>query len=63
MNAHLERPYASDDEPIELPVSEAAQRSGIILPLIPSMTSNQITTVCDHLASALAVTMSAAATA
>jgi len=63
MNAHLERPYASAHEPIELPVSEAAQRSGIILPLIPSMTSEQITMVCDHLVSALAVTMSPVATA
>jgi len=63
MNAHLERPYASAHEPIELPVSEAAQRSGIILTLIPSMTSEQITMVCDHLASALPVTMSPVATA
>jgi dTDP-4-amino-4,6-dideoxygalactose transaminase len=63
MNAHLEGPYRNEADPVRLAVSEAAQQMGIILPLIPSMTAEQIASVCDHLVSAVAGTVSTVASA
>ena len=53
MNAHLERPYQAAAMGAALPRSERAQRRGIILPLIPSMTSSQVQEVCASLSAAL----------
>ena len=53
MNAHLERPYQAAAMGATLPRSERAQRCGIILPLIPSMTSSQVQEVCASLSAAL----------
>jgi dTDP-4-amino-4,6-dideoxygalactose transaminase len=53
MNAHLERPYSSEAERAQLPNSERAQQRGIILPLVPSMTTSQIEKICQSLAAAL----------
>jgi dTDP-4-amino-4,6-dideoxygalactose transaminase len=53
MNAHLEVPYRSEGSRARLPRSERAQLRGIILPLIPSMTTSQVEEVCDTLAAAL----------
>ncbi len=53
MNAHLERPYQSEAAGAMLPCSERAQRRGIVLPLIPSMTSSQVQEVCASLSAAL----------
>ena len=53
MNAHLERPYRSEAAHSTLPRSERAQRQGIILPLVPSMTMSQVKEVCDTLAAAV----------
>src|SRR4051812_34962063 len=55
MNAHLERPYFTEGR-TDLPVSERAQSRGVILPLAPSMTAEQITDVCERLAEAIAAT-------
>src|SRR3954467_9006693 len=51
MNSHLERPY--QDGEASLPVSERAQIRGVILPLSPSMTAEQVGEVCDRLAEAM----------
>jgi dTDP-4-amino-4,6-dideoxygalactose transaminase len=56
MNAHLERPYQSGVPRTLLPRSERAQQRGIILPLIPSMTTSEVQDVCESLAAALLVT-------
>jgi dTDP-4-amino-4,6-dideoxygalactose transaminase len=53
MNAHLERPYRSEADRAELPRSEQAQKHGLMLPLLPSMTASQIETICDSLEAAL----------
>jgi perosamine synthetase len=53
MNSHLERPYRADSTGASLPVSERAQKRGVILPLAPSMTSTQVDEVCGALAAAL----------
>jgi dTDP-4-amino-4,6-dideoxygalactose transaminase len=53
MNAHLERPYRSEVLHAPLQRSERAQQRGVILPLIPSMTTSQVQRVCDSLAAAL----------
>lgn len=53
MNAHLEKPYASDGAGSFLPNSERAQQLGLILPLIPSMTTEQVREVCGALKAAL----------
>jgi perosamine synthetase len=53
MNAHLEGPYLTGAHGARLPRSERAQRHGIILPLIPSMTDSQVQQVCETLAAAL----------
>ena len=47
MNSHLEAPYASSEW--RLPRSESAQNHGVILPMAPSMTLEQIQEVCDRL--------------
>jgi dTDP-4-amino-4,6-dideoxygalactose transaminase len=52
MNAHLERPYATEPE-LRLPASERAQLQGVILPLAPSMTMAQVQDVCETLAAIL----------
>jgi dTDP-4-amino-4,6-dideoxygalactose transaminase len=52
MNAHLEEPYRSTGAE-RLAQSERAQHSGVILPLAPSMTSEQVSQVCDALAAAV----------
>jgi len=52
MNAHLERPYATEPE-LPLPASERAQLQGVILPLAPSMTMAQVQDVCETLAAIL----------
>ena len=52
MNAHLEEPYRALGGS-RLAQSERAQRSGVILPLAPSMTSEQVSQVCDALAAAI----------
>jgi perosamine synthetase len=57
MNAHLERPYRCEAAVDSLPVSERAQRRGVILPLSPAMTSAQVNDVCDRLADALRATI------
>ncbi len=54
MNAHLERAYLTETDRPQLQSSERAQQHGIILPLIPSMTTSQVQEVCDRLAAALA---------
>lgn len=59
MNAHLERPYRSDVLQTRLQRSERAQQRGVILPLIPSMTTWQVQRVCDSLAAALEANASA----
>jgi dTDP-4-amino-4,6-dideoxygalactose transaminase len=51
MNAHLEAPYRSSV--VRLPHSEAAQERGVILPLVPFMTTDQVEEICCTLASAL----------
>jgi dTDP-4-amino-4,6-dideoxygalactose transaminase len=53
MNAHLEQPYLAEGRRARLPRSEDAQLRGVILPLIPSMTTAQVDDVCDRLAGAL----------
>ena len=53
MNAHLERPYLSEAGRANLLVSERAQERGVILPLAPSMTSSQVSEVCERLADAI----------
>jgi len=53
MNAHLERPYRSEVLHAQLQRSERAQQRGVILPLIPAMTTSQVQRVCDSLAAAL----------
>jgi dTDP-4-amino-4,6-dideoxygalactose transaminase len=53
MNAHLEAPYRSEGSGALLPRSERAQRHGIILPLVPSMTASQVDDVCESLAAAI----------
>jgi perosamine synthetase len=52
MNAHLEEPYQSTGRQT-LAQSERAQQSGIILPLAPSMTTDQVQHVCEVLAAAV----------
>jgi perosamine synthetase len=56
MNAHLELPYWSESDRERLQRSERAHRYGIILPLIPSMTTSQVQQVCESLAAALDTT-------
>jgi dTDP-4-amino-4,6-dideoxygalactose transaminase len=51
MNSHLETPYAGTSQP--LPNSERAQRRGIVLPLPPQMTTEDVARVCDVLDEAL----------
>lgn len=53
MNAHLERSYQSDNERVRLPRSEYAQQHGIIVPLVPSMTTAEVKRVCGTLAGAI----------
>ncbi len=53
MNAHLEVPYQSAMTSGRLPHSERAQRQGLILPVLPSMTASQIAHICDSLARAV----------
>ncbi len=55
MNAHLERPYWSEAAPAPLHRSERAQERGIILPLVPAMTTSQIEDVCESVATALSL--------
>jgi dTDP-4-amino-4,6-dideoxygalactose transaminase len=54
MNSHLEEPYRNG---LELPSSERAQQRGVILPLAPSMTQEQVEAVCGCLAGALEATV------
>jgi dTDP-4-amino-4,6-dideoxygalactose transaminase len=54
MNSHLERPYESTTRR-ELPWSERAQQRGVILPLVPGMTTAQVRDVCGALGAALGV--------
>jgi perosamine synthetase len=51
MNSHLEAPYASSEW--RLPRSESAQNYGVILPMAPSMTVEQIQEVCERLGEAV----------
>lgn len=51
MNAHLEAAYR--DAALALPNSEREQERGVILPLVPSMTSEQVQAVCGALRAAL----------
>jgi dTDP-4-amino-4,6-dideoxygalactose transaminase len=53
MNAHLESPYQSEANGGRLSRSERAQQRGIILPLVPNMTSSQVQEVCESLAAAI----------
>jgi perosamine synthetase len=53
MNSHLELPYQSASYRDRLPRSERAQNSGVILPLSPAMTREQVQDVCSALAVAL----------
>ena len=53
MNSHLEAAYARDSQGVSLPNSERAQQRGIILPLVPAMSVEQVRSVCDRLAVAL----------
>ena len=53
MNAHLEVPYQSAMTSGRLPHSDRAQRQGLILPVLPSMTASQIAHICDSLARAV----------
>jgi dTDP-4-amino-4,6-dideoxygalactose transaminase len=53
MNAHLENPYWSEAARAQLPHSERAQRRGMMLPMVPSMTASQVRHICDTLAAAL----------
>jgi dTDP-4-amino-4,6-dideoxygalactose transaminase len=52
MNAHLEPAYGGQPRP-DLSASERAQDRGIILPLVPAMSQEQIAHVCDSLAAAV----------
>ena len=52
MNAHLEPAYGAHRRH-DLRASELAQDRGIILPLVPGMSDDQIAYVCDSLAAAL----------
>lgn len=52
MNAHLEQPFESVPK-VMLSYSERAQQKGVILPLIPGMTIEQVQRVSDALAAAL----------
>jgi len=51
MNSHLEDAYRSTS--VSLPNSEYAQQHAIILPLVPSMTTDQVQDICDCLAAAV----------
>jgi dTDP-4-amino-4,6-dideoxygalactose transaminase len=51
MNSHLEAPYAGTQR--SLPNSERAQRCGIVLPLPPQMTAEDVDRVCHGLDEAL----------
>jgi dTDP-4-amino-4,6-dideoxygalactose transaminase len=53
MNAHLERPFSAMAERQPLPRSERAQQHAIILPLIASMSVEQVEQVYDSLAAAI----------
>lgn len=53
MNAHLEDAYRVQGGP-DLPRSTRAQQRGVILPLVPSMTGEDVQRVCDGLAAATA---------
>jgi perosamine synthetase len=53
MNAHLERPFSAMAERQPLPRSERAQQHSIILPLIASMSVEQVEQVYDSLAAAI----------
>lgn len=53
MNAHLELPYMSATTRGALPRSERAQRRGVILPMVPWMTSRQLQEICNSLAAAV----------
>lgn len=55
MNSHRERPYEECGRRAPLPVSEIAQDTGIILPLSPSMTRDQVDEVCSRLSAAVAL--------
>jgi dTDP-4-amino-4,6-dideoxygalactose transaminase len=55
MNSHLEPPYEAEGRRARLPVSERVQRRGVIVPLIPTMTTSQVQEVCDALAAALSL--------
>ena len=53
MNAHLEGAYLSDGIGARLQRSERAHERGIILPLVPSMSTSQVQEVCDILSAAI----------
>ena len=53
MNAHMEGAYLSDGVRARLPRSERARERGIILPLVPSMSTSQVQEVCDILSAAI----------
>jgi dTDP-4-amino-4,6-dideoxygalactose transaminase len=53
MNSHLETPYRVEGARAKLPVSERAQDRGVILPLSPGMTQDQIEEICASLAAAI----------
>jgi len=53
MNSHLEAPYQSNDGHQSLPVSERAQDRGVILPLSPGMTPEQVHEICERLVAAI----------
>jgi dTDP-4-amino-4,6-dideoxygalactose transaminase len=53
MNSHLEAPYRAAAAQTNLPVSERAQIRGVILPLSPGMTIEQVDEICDRFAAAV----------
>jgi dTDP-4-amino-4,6-dideoxygalactose transaminase len=57
MCSHLEAPYA--DRSAALPHSEAAQNTGIILPLYPGMEAAQVARVCEALGRAVGAQLAA----
>ncbi|MPZ20451.1 MAG: aminotransferase class I/II-fold pyridoxal phosphate-dependent enzyme [Luteitalea sp.] len=57
MNTHLEPPYKSAVTRAVLSRSERAQQRGVILPMVPWMTSPQLREICDGLAAAVEPTV------
>jgi perosamine synthetase len=53
MNSHLEPPYSADVDRASLSRSEREQQRGLILPMVPTMTAEQIADICDRLAAAV----------